>query len=105
MSELKPCPFCGSQPDDNCVGTYFVVCGNCGIDGPLGKGNNPASAIEAWNRRTQPAQVPTLTDEEILKLAYPLRWQEVDDFEADKAVNFAQMVEAALIAKWQGDKK
>jgi hypothetical protein len=40
-----------------------------------------------------------LTDEEILKLAYPLRWQEVDDFEADKAVNFAQLVEAKLKEK------
>ena len=40
-----------------------------------------------------------LTDEEILKLAYPIRWQEVDDFEADKAVNFAQMVEAKLRSK------
>jgi hypothetical protein len=40
-----------------------------------------------------------LTDDEILKLAYPIRWQEVDDFEADKAVNFAQMVEAKLKQK------
>jgi hypothetical protein len=40
-----------------------------------------------------------LTDDEILKLAYPIRWQEVDDFEADKAINFAQMVEAKLNEK------
>jgi hypothetical protein len=40
-----------------------------------------------------------LTDEEILKLAYPIRWQEVDDFEADKAVNFAQAIEAKLKEK------
>jgi hypothetical protein len=40
-----------------------------------------------------------LSEEEILKLAYPIRWQEVDDFEADKAVNFAQMVEAKLKEK------
>jgi hypothetical protein len=40
-----------------------------------------------------------LTDEEILKLAYPIRWQEVDDFEADKAVNFAQTIEAKLKEK------
>jgi hypothetical protein len=43
-----------------------------------------------------------LTDDEILKLAYPIRWQEVDDFEADKAVNFAQMVEAKLKEKNNG---
>jgi len=40
-----------------------------------------------------------LTDEEILKLAYPIRWQEVDDFEADKAVNFAQAIESKLKEK------
>jgi len=43
-----------------------------------------------------------LSEEEILKLAYPIRWQEVDDFEADKAVNFAQMVEAKLKEKNNG---
>ena len=40
-----------------------------------------------------------LSEEEILKMAYPIRWQEVDDFEADKAINFAQMVEAKLNEK------
>ena len=40
-----------------------------------------------------------LSEEEILKLAYPIRWQEVDDFEADKAVNFAQTIEAKLKEK------
>ena len=43
-----------------------------------------------------------LTDEEILKMAYPIRWQEIDDFEADKAVNFAQTVEAKLKEKNNG---
>lgn len=42
----------------------------------------------------QPKREP-LTDEEILKLAYPLRWDEVDDFEADRAINFAQIIERA----------
>jgi len=43
-----------------------------------------------------------LSEEEVLKLAYPIRWQEVDDFEADKAVNFGQMVEAKLKEKNNG---
>jgi len=43
-----------------------------------------------------------LTDDEILKMAYPIRWQEVDDFEADKAVNFAQAIEAKLRSKSNG---
>jgi hypothetical protein len=54
---------------------------------------------------TPPASQRTwvgLTDEEILKLAYPIRWQEVDDFEADKAVNFAQAIEAKLRSKNNG---
>jgi hypothetical protein len=49
--------------------------------------NTPPAAQRQW---------VGLTDEEILKLAYPIRWQEVDDFEADKAVNFAQAIEAKL---------
>jgi hypothetical protein len=43
-----------------------------------------------------------LREKEILKLAYPIRWQEVDDFEADKAVNFAQAIEAKLKEKNNG---
>jgi len=63
------------------------------------------TAVMASHLATPPAaqrQWVGLTDEEILKLAYPIRWQEVDDFEADKAVNFAQMVEAKLKEKNNG---
>ncbi len=61
----------------------------------------PSQPATEESSATQPAQRPFvgLTDEEILKLAYPIRWQEVDDFAADKAVNFAQMVEAKLKEK------
>jgi hypothetical protein len=52
---------------------------------------------DGWNAAQKP--FVGLTDEEILKLAYPIRWQEVDDFEADKAVNFAQVIEAKLKEK------
>ena len=69
--QLKPlpCPFCGGtdirahvygggEPD------AFMQCHDCSADGP--NGLNRAGAIEAWNRRTQPAQaVPVLTDAEI----------------------------------------
>lgn len=53
---LKPCPFCGGQatvqeyPIAYCKTTYFVKCTNC-----YARSNsylaNPASAVEAWNRR------------------------------------------------------
>ena len=42
MSDLKPCPFCGSRQDlENYTG--FVKCGKCGAEGPVGKSN--------WNDR------------------------------------------------------
>jgi hypothetical protein len=59
------------------------------VTGDVGIGTPPA-AQRQW---------VGLTDDEILKLAYPIRWQEVDDFEADKAVNFAQAIEAKLKEK------
>jgi hypothetical protein len=59
---------------------------------------NEVLGLENFTRSPQ-RQWVGLADEEILKLAYPLRWQEVDDFEADKAVNFAQLVEAKLKEK------
>jgi len=54
---------------------------------------------DAAHKETAQRQWVGLTDDEILKLAYPIRWQEVDDFEADKAVNFAQAIEAKLREK------
>jgi hypothetical protein len=80
------------------------------LDDQMAAGNydgKGCSIEQAWNCLLDAAPTPpaaqrqwqSLTDEEILKLAYPIRWQEVDDFEADKAVNFAQMVEAKLKAK------
>jgi len=71
--------------------------------GHISSTSNWGAAMSAYLRHeTPPAaqrQWVGLSEEEILKLAYPIRWQEVDDFEADKAVSFAQMVEAKLRSK------
>ena len=53
MTELKPCPFCGSR-DVESWGKYWVVvvCLACGARGPSEVG---AAAIAAWNERSDNA--------------------------------------------------
>jgi len=47
--ELRPCPFCGSNfVNMNRVG-WWVVCENCGAEGPAKETRE--EALATWNRR------------------------------------------------------
>ena len=68
MSELKPCPFCGSRNHllFNNGFMAFVVCNNCGSSSRISlRENNPIykeSVIEAWNRRVADEETRPLVD-------------------------------------------
>jgi Lar family restriction alleviation protein len=58
MSELKPCPFCGSESAEaeRAFGFYWIGCHNCGAKG--GSDLLKEKAIEAWNRRADDIDIP-----------------------------------------------
>ena len=64
MSELKPCPFCGStnlyiDGYEHAAGKRWrVVCLDCMATVDPGTIQQKYRAIEAWNRRAQPANEP-----------------------------------------------
>lgn len=49
---VLPCPFCGSDTPRLVKNSEpcFVVCGDCGAHGPLGKSQR--GAVDTWNGRT-----------------------------------------------------
>jgi Lar family restriction alleviation protein len=78
---LAPCPFCGSTDDDlSCdvdeYGRAYVVCGNCGTEGPfvvshiIGSDAAIEQAATAWNQRNtwQPIETAPRDGTEILVL-------------------------------------
>ncbi|WP_186087818.1 Lar family restriction alleviation protein [Burkholderia gladioli] len=53
--KLSDCPFCGNEYTSlNTGGSYYVMCGNCGAEGPWNDDDRDI-AIAAWNRRASPA--------------------------------------------------
>lgn len=102
MSELKPCAFCGStnlkthvykgeEPD------AFVQCHDCSSTGPSGE--EEAGAIEAWNRRAQPAQAgQALSDEDVLRAAARTLDSEVVEVSPLSCIkDFARAIEQAVL--------
>lgn len=66
MSELKPCPFCGSKAttrtgSDFTNSNYSVFCRNCFAS--TGVFLSDVEAISAWNTRTSDARIAELEAE------------------------------------------
>lgn len=62
MSELKPCPFCGSEAKLYSVGLtkkklYAIVCTKCKVQYPFIFADEDM-AIETWNKRAEEIGVP-----------------------------------------------
>ena len=52
MQELKPCPFCGSEPEKlTGMGEYWIKCPMC--DASCAMTSSAESCIKAWNTRHQ----------------------------------------------------
>jgi Lar family restriction alleviation protein len=69
MSELLPCPFCGSKAErytDRCDGRFLFrfVCSNhpCGATTRVGEWSE-IDAAEKWNRRAEAPKTATMSKE------------------------------------------
>jgi hypothetical protein len=67
MSELLPCPFCGSDIVVCGRMTNRVFCSNCGTAGP--PCSSKARYVAAWNSRTPPTLIEDATDAEIIEIS------------------------------------
>ena len=68
MSELKPCPFCGSAPtmvtdaieEGDIYNDCQVICRECGASGEFEK--DTSVSIAAWNRRAAPSETENVAE-------------------------------------------
>ena len=53
MSELKPCPFCGSEKvkAQQSLGIVMILCNKCGATVSFYEKERKEQTVEAWNRR------------------------------------------------------
>ena len=51
MSELKPCPFCGSEKVKARHGMVMILCYKCGATVSFYEKERKEQTVEAWNRR------------------------------------------------------
>lgn len=56
MTELKPCPFCGSKKVRvvTSITAGYVLCDECDAEGPLARLATGESPVDLWNRRHVP---------------------------------------------------
>ncbi len=100
MSELKPlpCPFCGG------IGAYqrdfHMCCQVCGAEGQDGDSSHESAAIEAWNRRAQPAQAgQVLTVDDLWTSDTIMALNAELGLSIDQIAKFARAIEQAVLAK------
>ena len=80
MSELKPCPFCGKEPEifDFKDGRFIVQCSNsdCDVYPYTSIHRDRADAITAWNQRATAYTKPTTLSQ--LQAENTRLWARVD---------------------------
>jgi Lar family restriction alleviation protein len=54
MSDLKPCPFCGSTNGEVQALDEYVKCNDCEAFEPWAFDRGETDAVELWNRRVDP---------------------------------------------------
>ena len=107
MSELKPCPFCGSADaprlytrhgKDGWRDRYMVICdyedGGCGSEG--GWYTTDDEAVECWNRRKLITNYTIITALMDLRDAFVAKQPRGEWYKSDRAQGIEQGIEMAI---------
>lgn len=76
QEEIKPCPFCGNQPEKlTGMGEYWIKCPKCNSSCDMK--SSPDECIKAWNTRSQPASgLKPIDDSVIVELQKAIHCRE-----------------------------